>query len=96
LRLTTARYFTPSGRSIQARGITPDIIASQKFLPPQGETQQMREADLENHFDALPEKQIKMKDEDEQNSEDSDDYQLLRALELLKGFEILKGSNRAA
>ncbi|MCW9049341.1 MAG: S41 family peptidase, partial [Deltaproteobacteria bacterium] len=96
LRLTTARYFTPSGRSIQARGITPDIIASQKFLPPQGETQQMREADLENHFDALPENQVKMKDEDEQNSEDSDDYQLLRALELLKGFEILKGSNRAA
>jgi carboxyl-terminal processing protease len=54
LRLTTARYFTPSGRSIQAKGITPDIIV--KFQPPVEEKEPSglkmpSEKDLERHLD---------------------------------------------
>jgi carboxyl-terminal processing protease len=48
IKLTTARYYTPSGRSIQAKGITPDIIAE---ATPNGEAREwLREADLEHHL----------------------------------------------
>lgn len=48
IKLTTARYYTPNGRSIQAKGITPDIIVEES---PNGETsQRVREADLERHL----------------------------------------------
>lgn len=55
LKLTTARYYTPSGRSIQARGITPDIIAKQ-ILPPDFSRRDVRdrEADLRNHLPQTP------------------------------------------
>lgn len=49
IKLTTARYFTPSGRSIQAKGIVPDIIVEETA---NGETaQRLREADLEHHLE---------------------------------------------
>ena len=96
LRLTTARYFTPSGRSIQAKGITPDIVVEKIELASteKKESMHLREKDLENHFendkkvpstektDALP---LYKTDEQVKN-----DYQILRALDLLKGWEILK------
>jgi carboxyl-terminal processing protease len=49
IKLTTARYFTPEGRSIQAKGITPDIIAEES---PNGSSTAMRvrEADLDRHL----------------------------------------------
>ena len=48
IKLTTARYFTPSGRSIQAKGITPDIIVEESAS---GESRErVREADLERHL----------------------------------------------
>ena len=48
IKLTTARYFTPSGRSIQAKGITPDIVVEEKA---NGESRErVREADLERHL----------------------------------------------
>lgn len=96
LRLTTAKYFTPSGRSIQAKGITPDITVDRLELASteKKESMHLREKDLENHFEndkkepstekteALP---LYKTDEQVKN-----DYQLLRALDLLKGWEILK------
>jgi len=50
LRLTTARYFTPSGRSVQEEGIDPDIIVPQLSDPQRNERPRVREADLRNHL----------------------------------------------
>lgn len=57
LKLTIARYYTPSGRSIQAKGIEPDIVVKQRFLDDDAEALDeglMREKDLENHLEAEP------------------------------------------
>ncbi|MCL2656588.1 MAG: S41 family peptidase [Betaproteobacteria bacterium] len=48
IKLTTARYFTPSGRSIQAKGISPDIVVEDT---PSGSFTRIHEADLENHLE---------------------------------------------
>ena len=50
IKLTTARYFTPSGRSIQAKGIAPDIVVEDNANG--NSTQRLREANLEHHLDA--------------------------------------------
>jgi carboxyl-terminal processing protease len=50
LRLTTARYYTPSGRSIQAKGIDPDIVVSDGKEPPDGHVKILREKDIERHL----------------------------------------------
>ncbi|VEB44411.1 Carboxy-terminal processing protease CtpB precursor [Chromobacterium violaceum] len=50
IKLTTARYFTPSGRSIQAKGITPDVVAEDATLTAADQALRVREADLENHL----------------------------------------------
>ncbi len=91
LRLTTARYYTPSGISIQARGITPDIVVPPLVLNGQDDVRQMREKDLQNHFKPLENKQPLPKEVDKNaiSDEDRSDYQLMRALDLLKGLEIL-------
>jgi carboxyl-terminal processing protease len=98
LRLTTARYFTPSGRSIQAKGITPDILAEKVEIVATTEKKSdgmhIREKDLENHFEGekketIDEKKVKVAPykTDEAVKGDS---QILRALDLLKGWDILK------
>ena len=46
IKLTTARYYTPSGNSIQAKGITPDIVVEE---PGSNNLARLREADLEHH-----------------------------------------------
>ena len=58
LKLTIARYYTPSGRSIQAKGIEPDIILKQKQINPEDKLEEglLKEKDLENHLEAEPEK----------------------------------------
>ena len=50
LRLTTARYFTPSGRSVQEAGIEPDVSVPQLSDPNAGERPRLREADLRRHL----------------------------------------------
>ncbi|PLX78674.1 MAG: peptidase S41 [Desulfuromonas sp.] len=92
LRLTTARYYTPNGTSIQATGIVPDI----EVLPGQvheiKDPVHFRERDLKNHIDQEP---ARPSAESVQTPELDDDlrgdYQLLRALDLLKGWQIFKG-----
>ncbi len=102
LRLTTARYYTPAGRSIQAKGITPDIVVEQLELPktaPRRESMIIREKDLENHFEvgATPEKPAEKKVDPKDANGDKkttdqlkSDYQVTRALDLLKSWEIMK------
>lgn len=51
IKLTTARYFTPNGRSIQAKGITPDKEIQDNMLKPEIEALRVKEADLERHLD---------------------------------------------
>lgn len=100
LRLTTARYFTPQGRSIQARGITPDIPVP-RLAPPTmaGNDQPVREKDLQNHFEqerVKPDEPDAGADDSAQTANLPEDYQLRRALELLKGYRILESSRPAA
>ncbi len=93
LRLTTARYFTPNGRSIQAKGIVPDIVV--KPSQPQAEEEKVPkhpvEKDLERHLieieKALPKEKLKKEEVKEKKPVDQ---QLERALELLKSWEIFK------
>jgi carboxyl-terminal processing protease len=96
LKLTTARYYTPKGRSIQARGITPDIIvsAADRAKPMKDEEHDIREEDLDGHIDPAGNKEIKRKKQnplssDPKNGEAAGDYQLSRALDLLKGIDLL-------
>jgi carboxyl-terminal processing protease len=96
LRLTTAKYFTPSGRSIQAKGITPDIAVERIELASteKKESMHLREKDLENHFENDKKEPSSEKSETlplyKTDEQVKNDYQLLRALDLLKGWEILK------
>ena len=95
MRLTTARYYTPSGRSIQAKGITPDIIVEPAMVEVLS-SKRMREADLPGALDKDKNKPAndnkkdkKDKDaKDESKDEEVGDYQLLRALDLLKGLSL--------
>lgn len=102
LRLTTARYYTPSGTSIQAKGITPDIVVRPMELKEVQDGFSVREKDLENHFESEGKIQSDLEKKEapvslvplDKNFEK--DYQLLRALDLLKGWELLKGLNKTA
>ena len=89
IKLTTARYFTPSGRSIQAEGIVPDIIVERAEIRPYNIRKTVREADLEGHLET-GEGEDKDKADDKDEKEDlSADNQLYEALNLLKGFYLL-------
>ncbi len=92
VKLTTARYFTPSGRSIQAEGIEPDVTLARvklETLDP-SKFQPVKEADLSHHLENGNGKKAK-EDEQEQSKEDGTikDYPLHEALNLLKGISIL-------
>ena len=102
LKITTARYFTPSGRSIQAEGIEPDIEVEQLELSKKGDAsvERLREADLRDHLEngngekadkaAKDDKSSKKEGEDDEKSRTKDDYQLNEALNLLKGVNIVR------
>ncbi len=100
IKLTTARYYTPKGRSIQAKGITPDIIVEEATIQEGEAGTGMREADLSG---ALENNQGPDGDSKDANSEaasseedegpsivSKDDYQLNQAVNLLKGLQILR------
>ena len=104
MRLTTARYYTPSGRSIQALGISPDIVVHQ---PPRAEEPaedeeeapagfSRSEADLRGRLDndSLTEDEIRQIEEDRAQAEEAarlreEDYQLAYALDILRGLSAL-------
>ena len=97
MRLTTARYFTPSGVSIQARGIEPDIeVVLARIEKVEGGP--VREEDLRGALDK-GKADSKTADDDAADDDPADiDYQLARALDLLRGlsvFDRLTGEGRS-
>ncbi len=92
MRLTTARYYTPAGRSIQAVGIEPDIVVEQARIESVKEANQRREADLRGALDrkqptAAPAPPVGAGEEAEDETP-AVDYQLLRALDLVRGLSL--------
>ena len=99
MRVTTAKYYTPSGRSIQNTGIEPDIFVANRGSAPSGP---IREKDLSGRLDneqinededespegpeALPHMDIIPENQDE-------DDQLMRAVDLLKGLDLFRAQN---
>jgi carboxyl-terminal processing protease len=96
LRLTTARYYTPDNRSIQALGITPDVEVA--LTPPDGDKaekgKQMREADLPQHLPVVAplSPSPRLGDRSEKNLEN--DNQLQTALNILKSLQLYSEARR--
>jgi len=97
VKLTTARYFTPNGRSIQAEGIVPDIeLGNVRLTKGEESATQIKEADLAGHL-SKPEDNggngaTKKATAGAGNHDDESDYALSEALHLLKGLAILRPS----
>lgn len=98
LKLTTARYYTPKGRSIQAEGITPDIVINKVRLADVQEDRDatIKESDLsrhlQNHTGAPPmTTPSTATTAEKQKSLAATDYELYEALNLLKGMVIMGG-----
>jgi carboxyl-terminal processing protease len=94
LKLTTAQYYTPSGRVIQAKGIDPDIMVSNKIQDKGKPIRFLREKDLERHLEnhqpeEMTEEELPEGDSAGQEGNDPD-TQLTRALEILKSWEIFQ------
>ncbi len=94
VKLTTARYYTPSGRSIQAEGIEPDVVLAQMKLESveKSDFKPVKESDLSNHLQNKKEKAAELKEAEakEKDATDVKDYALNEALTLLKGISIMK------
>ncbi len=90
LKLTTALYYTPHGRSIQAEGIKPDIVVERAKISHIQSAAHIKEADLAGH---LNNSQHEAKDTSatKNSNQENDDYQLNQALNLLKGLHVIKG-----
>ncbi len=103
MRLTTARYYTPSGRSIQALGVAPDIVVEQPRRSPDEDEEEetglfdRTEADLRGSLDndSLSEDEIRQIEEDRAKVEEAaklreEDYQLAYAIDILHGLSVLE------
>lgn len=101
MRLTTARYYTPSGRSIQAKGIDPDIVVEPAKVEKIDTSGGTRESDLRGALDNGEDKVTPAEDEnfpmseEEKEEEKVQDYQLSRALDLLRGLALYDTTNIA-
>ncbi len=105
VKLTTARYYTPGGRSIQAKGIVPDIVVEDPSSSASDNAFRLRESDLDKHLSNTTQAE---ESADSKKATPSDaktdtakvapaefgsknDYQLNQAINLLKGMQILHG-----
>jgi carboxyl-terminal processing protease len=100
LKLTIARYYTPSGRSIQEKGITPDLYVRQQPGPVAVvEDDAPRERNLPNHFKAedavasvVPASASSLPKLPQQPGDPSDDFQLKSALDTLRSWQIFRAA----
>jgi carboxyl-terminal processing protease len=107
MRLTTARYYTPSGTSIQARGIHPDIVVEQAKIERLNRGPRRSEADLRGRLNNEQGEDTDATEDDKSAAEDDEsgtengaksesgapsDYQLARALDLLRGLQLLSST----
>ena len=104
MRLTTARYYTPSGRSIQALGVAPDIVVNQPRVEPLDpdapvveEPEQRSEADLRGIItnDSMTDEERQLLEDERTKAEESaklrdEDYQLAYAVDILKGLSAME------
>lgn len=94
MRLTTARYYTPSGRSIQAKGIEPDIeVKPAKVEELESYALNISEAELNNALKNDNEESNDTNKKKHKSKEDLEDYQLVRALDLVKALSLYSKSS---
>ena len=91
LKLTTAKYYTPSGRSIQKTGIDPDILVEQAELKKVDDSGGRKESDLRGAIDNDQENSNKKDDKStsKKDEDDVDDYQLTRAFDLILAINLI-------
>jgi len=89
VRLTTAKYFTPKGRSIQAEGVVPDIAVESNIVRSRERPLPVLEKDLEKHINA--EKEIQEPKTDDVKRLESEDFQIYMGLQMLKSWDALRG-----
>jgi carboxyl-terminal processing protease len=97
LKLTTAKYYTPKGRSIQAEGITPDIVIKQ--IRPGDEKEDvdnalLREKDLKGHIKSPKENDAKAAEPKKETDNLDRDNQLKNAIDILKSWDILQKNSK--
>jgi carboxyl-terminal processing protease len=99
VRLTTAKYYTPKGRSIQAEGITPDIFVDNDVTRRKEKLTPLKEKDLDRHLEGEkpakkpepPALEINSNGNGGKKGTTDDDFQLYMALQILKSWEALRG-----
>jgi carboxyl-terminal processing protease len=95
LKLTTALYFTPNGRSIQAQGIIPDVEVRRAKITREQDQETFKEADLQGHLgngNGGVERPTGGATADKKARPQDDDFQLSQALSLLKGLKVTRGN----
>ncbi|MCE2993270.1 MAG: S41 family peptidase [Alphaproteobacteria bacterium] len=97
IKLTTSRYYTPSGKAIQANGIEPDVVVEDAMITPVKNKFQTSESSLTRHLskesDSNSQQNMTQQQKDQLiipgiDPKDSDDYQLIRAIDLVKGMAL--------
>ncbi len=91
VRLTTAKYYTPKGRSIQSEGILPDIVVESNLVKSKDKIAPVTEKDLEKKKEK--EKPFRRPEDLDIKTLEEDDFQLHMALQILKSWEALRGNN---
>jgi carboxyl-terminal processing protease len=91
MKITTARYYTPSGKSIQAEGITPDVVIEEAIVKNKPQLSMGNEASLLGHLeneDASKSSTAKSNKSLNSNLNETEDFQLLRSIDLVKGMAL--------
>ena len=91
IKLTTAKYYTPSGRSIQKTGIDPDILVEQAELKTLDQSNGRKESDLRGAIenDQAEDEKNNRKQSDNKDDDTDDDYQLTRAFDLILALNLI-------